>query len=58
MMSLYAATQVHEAQLVAKARAAEVAKLGATGPSRIDAAPSGTASSVLVRACSAGLRRA
>ena len=38
MMGLYAATQVHEAQMIAKARAAEVAKLGATGPARIDAA--------------------
>jgi hypothetical protein len=37
MMSLYAATQVHEGQLIAKARAAEVGKLGANAPVRIDA---------------------
>jgi hypothetical protein len=38
MISLYAAAQTHEMTLINKARAAEVAKLGATGPARIDAA--------------------
>jgi hypothetical protein len=37
MMSLYAATQLHEGQLIAKARAAEVDKLGARAPIRVDA---------------------
>jgi hypothetical protein len=38
MISLYAAAQTHEMTLINKARTAEVAKLGATGPARIDAA--------------------
>jgi hypothetical protein len=37
MMSLYAATQVHETALINKARAAEVGKLGANAPVRVDA---------------------
>jgi hypothetical protein len=37
MMALYASTQLHEGQLIAKARAAEVAKLGANAPIRVDA---------------------
>jgi hypothetical protein len=37
MMSLYAASQTHEMLLVQTARDAEVAKLGATGPARVDA---------------------
>jgi hypothetical protein len=37
MMSLYAATQLHEGQMIARARAAEVGKLGANAPVRIDA---------------------
>jgi hypothetical protein len=37
MMSLYAATQLHEGQMIARARVAEVDKLGATAPARVDA---------------------
>jgi hypothetical protein len=37
LMSLYAAAQIHETQQFNKARAAEVAKLGAMGPARVDA---------------------
>jgi hypothetical protein len=38
MLSLYAAAQTHETTLINKARAGEIAKLGATAPARIDAA--------------------
>jgi hypothetical protein len=36
MMGLYAASQVHEAQLISKAAAAEVAKLRTNAPARVD----------------------
>jgi hypothetical protein len=40
MMSLYAATQVHENKMIADARAREVSKLGANAPIRVDAVTS------------------
>jgi hypothetical protein len=61
MMSLYAATQLHEGQMIARARAAEVGKLGDTAPARIDAVTQflrGNLGDVHAKALTAGLHTA